>query len=320
MTFTATVTPDHAGSGTPTGTVTFKDGSTTLGTGTLSSTGVATFSTSTLSVGSHAITAVYGGDSNFTTSTSPTLTQVVNGTQLDNVGVLLLAPTGPALQVGPRDRYRYREIGAVVVDSGSNPAAVVGGTVTADDIDVTGQTKTTGTGSFSSAVNHEAPIPDPLGLGLPPAPPVVSPSQKWIIGTGNVMLSPGTYVGGIVIAGKGSVTLQPGVYYMQGGGFSAIGQGSITGSGVLIVNGPSKSGQTGSINLVGQGQVTLGASTALTGDYASYNGIAIFQNPHSSAPDQRRGRRIDDYGEDVRPPRATQCNPPPRVRHPRQCG
>ena len=127
-------------------------------------------------------------------------------------------------------------------------------------------------------------MPDPLGLGLPPAPPVVSPSQKLIIGIGNVTLSPGTYVGGIVIAGKGSVTLLPGVYYMQGGGFSAIGQGSVTGTGVLIVNGPSKSGKTGSINLAGQGQVTLSASTVLTGAYAPYNGIAIFQDPHSSAP------------------------------------
>src|SRR6185369_13046597 len=46
VTFTATVT----GAGTPTGSVTFKDGTTTLGTGTLSS-GQATFSTSALTLG-----------------------------------------------------------------------------------------------------------------------------------------------------------------------------------------------------------------------------------------------------------------------------
>ena len=65
------------GTGTPTGTVTFKDGSTTLGTGTLSG-GTATFSTSQLAVGPNSITAVYGGDTNFTTSTSSALTQTVN--------------------------------------------------------------------------------------------------------------------------------------------------------------------------------------------------------------------------------------------------
>ena len=77
VTFTATVSAIAPGAGTPTGTVTFEDGSTTLGTGTLSD-GVATFSTSTLSVEAHVITAVYGGDSNFTTSTSPSLTQTFN--------------------------------------------------------------------------------------------------------------------------------------------------------------------------------------------------------------------------------------------------
>jgi hypothetical protein len=45
-----------------------------LGTGTLSS-GKAAFTTSTLAVGNHSITAVYGGDANFNGSTSPALTQ-----------------------------------------------------------------------------------------------------------------------------------------------------------------------------------------------------------------------------------------------------
>jgi N-acetylneuraminic acid mutarotase len=75
--FTATVSAVAPGSGTPSGTVTFKDGSTTLGTGTLSG-GTATFATSSLAVASHSITTVYGGDTNFTASTSSTLTQTVN--------------------------------------------------------------------------------------------------------------------------------------------------------------------------------------------------------------------------------------------------
>ncbi|HEX4054593.1 MAG TPA: Ig-like domain repeat protein [Tepidisphaeraceae bacterium] len=78
LTFTATVTASAPGSGTPTGTVTFMDGATTLGTGTLNGSGVATFSTSALALNGHSITAVYGGDTNFTGSTSSTLTQTVN--------------------------------------------------------------------------------------------------------------------------------------------------------------------------------------------------------------------------------------------------
>jgi hypothetical protein len=73
VTFTATVT----GSSTPTGKVTFKDGGKSLGSVTLSS-GQAVLSTASLKRGSHSITATYGGDSNFATSTSPVYTQVVN--------------------------------------------------------------------------------------------------------------------------------------------------------------------------------------------------------------------------------------------------
>src|SRR5439155_702363 len=78
VTFTATVTAKSPGAGTPTGTVTFKDGSITLGTGTLNGSGQATFTTSTLAVGSHSITASYGGDASFNGSTSHPLTQTVN--------------------------------------------------------------------------------------------------------------------------------------------------------------------------------------------------------------------------------------------------
>src|SRR5205814_7346045 len=80
LTFTATVS--SAAAGTPTGTVTFRDGANTLGTGTLSVVNGqdrATFSPGTpLAVGSHTITAVYGGDANFAGSTSAPLTQTVN--------------------------------------------------------------------------------------------------------------------------------------------------------------------------------------------------------------------------------------------------
>ncbi len=85
--FTATVTPSAA-----TGTVTFKDGSTTLGTGTLSS-GKTTFSTSALAVGSHSITAAYGGDSNYNSSTSSALIQTVNKA---NTTVTLASSANPS--------------------------------------------------------------------------------------------------------------------------------------------------------------------------------------------------------------------------------
>jgi Bacterial Ig-like domain (group 3)/Pro-kumamolisin, activation domain len=77
VTFTATITP--AFSGAPGGTVTFKDGAATLGTAAVNTTTKkAVFKTSALSVATHSITAVYGGNAEFNGSTSPVLKQVVN--------------------------------------------------------------------------------------------------------------------------------------------------------------------------------------------------------------------------------------------------
>ena len=80
VTFTATVD-----SSTATGTVTFYDGSFILGTGTLSG-GLVTFTTSSLTGGLHSITATYGGDSIFGSSTSPVLSFTVNkGTSMTSL-------------------------------------------------------------------------------------------------------------------------------------------------------------------------------------------------------------------------------------------
>ncbi len=76
VSFTATVS---SGNGNPPGgeVVTFKDGTTTLGTGTLSG-GVAMLTTSALKRGIHNITATYGGDAVLAASTSAVLPQTVS--------------------------------------------------------------------------------------------------------------------------------------------------------------------------------------------------------------------------------------------------
>ena len=77
VTFTTTVRQSVSGTGMPTGTVTFLDGSTSLGTGSLNS-GVAMLTTSSLSHGTHNIVASYSGDTNFNPNTAKPLVQVVN--------------------------------------------------------------------------------------------------------------------------------------------------------------------------------------------------------------------------------------------------
>ena len=71
LSLTASISPAAA-----TGTVQFLDGATPLGTATISG-GSATLSLSTLSVGTHSITAVYNGDANIPAGTSSALTQTI---------------------------------------------------------------------------------------------------------------------------------------------------------------------------------------------------------------------------------------------------
>jgi len=90
VTLTATVT---GSGGTPGGTVTFKDGAAVLGTATLNASGQATFTTSTLSASGspHSLTAVYGGDGSFSSSSSSALSQVVNPKALTVTGAAVAA-------------------------------------------------------------------------------------------------------------------------------------------------------------------------------------------------------------------------------------
>ena len=75
VTFSAVVVP--SGPGVPTGNVSFYDGGTLLGSVSLTKS-VAPFTTSSLTGGSHSITASYAGDGTFGPSSSPVLTQAVS--------------------------------------------------------------------------------------------------------------------------------------------------------------------------------------------------------------------------------------------------
>lgn len=88
VTFTATVTAAGA-----TGSVTFLDGATTLGTASLAA-GTAAFSIASLAVGSHSITASYGGDGAYGPSTSSAITQTVNKA---STSTALMSAVNPSL-------------------------------------------------------------------------------------------------------------------------------------------------------------------------------------------------------------------------------
>jgi len=76
ITFTAKIDTTSQGTEKPSGTVTFIDGNTQIGTETVNS-GQAILTTSSLSVGSHSITAQYSGNNNFKPSASSVFTLTV---------------------------------------------------------------------------------------------------------------------------------------------------------------------------------------------------------------------------------------------------
>jgi hypothetical protein len=101
VTFTATVNPNGVLSN-PTGTVTFTDGSTTLGSASITGSGpfTASFSINSLSAGTHSITATFNGDNIFDVSLSAPLSFVVNPAPLTITAddkTKLLNASNPAL-------------------------------------------------------------------------------------------------------------------------------------------------------------------------------------------------------------------------------
>ncbi len=99
ITFTAIVA---SASGTPTGVVTFLDGTTSIGSAPLNA-GQATVTVSTLAAGAHSITAVYGGSTDFTSVTSTAVSE-----QVDNFSLNFAAGSMTSVSVAPGGTATYK--------------------------------------------------------------------------------------------------------------------------------------------------------------------------------------------------------------------
>ncbi|HEV2521280.1 MAG TPA: Ig-like domain-containing protein, partial [Candidatus Acidoferrales bacterium] len=130
----ATVT--SSATGTPTGTVTFLDSGSPIGSSPLGSSGTATFSTSTLSAGVHPLTAQYSGDANFASSQSSLLNETVGSAS--NAVTVQITPIPQNVASNTAVQFT-----ATVVNGGSNPI-------------VTWQLLS-GPGSLDSTGNYTAP-------------------------------------------------------------------------------------------------------------------------------------------------------------------
>jgi hypothetical protein len=115
--------PQTPGAGLiPTGTYQFLDGSTVIASGTLDASGEAFFTTNSLSTGTHSITMVYGGDANFSGSTSSAFTITVPGAPL--------TPTSTALVVNNANSTYGGAITGTVTVTPQSGSGTPTGTVT----------------------------------------------------------------------------------------------------------------------------------------------------------------------------------------------
>jgi predicted hotdog family 3-hydroxylacyl-ACP dehydratase len=164
VTLTATVNVVAPGSGVPTGPVTFRDGSTTLGTGTLNAARQATLTTSALLAGTHAITVQYGGDRNFTenTSSSP-LSQTVA-----SVTVAAVLPLSRSVRVGGAAATAF----AAIINAGAVTAV--------NCAPAPPSSPPAGLGTFT----YQTTTPGNLLTGTPNAPASIAPgaTQNYVFG------------------------------------------------------------------------------------------------------------------------------------------
>jgi hypothetical protein len=144
-------------SGTPTGTVTFNDGSTIMGTGTLSL-GQAKFTTLKLTVGTHSITAVYTGNASFTGSTSAVLTFVTSKAATSTTVVSSLNPSKRGSPVTFTATVKSSTTGTPTGSATFKNGTVVMGTValTSGKASFTTSSLTTGSHSITVTYNGSA--------------------------------------------------------------------------------------------------------------------------------------------------------------------
>jgi hypothetical protein len=203
-----------------------------------------------------------------------------------NNGIIVLDPVSKgSLSIGGNGTVQITGNANIIVDS-TDPAGMIangtGANIQASEFDLSGIPgwSTMGGATITGPINSgQVPTPDPLRFIPPPDPtslPVqVSSNQGFHKVQGSWTLDPGVYNGGISIGGQASLTLNPGVYYMNGGGFSFTGSGSLFAAGVMIYNAPQSNSDVVSIS--GQGSIIM--SPMLSGPY---QGISIFQDRSSA--------------------------------------
>ena len=291
VTFTAAVSPSGA-----TGIITFYDGSTSIGTGTLNA-GIANVTTSSLAAGPHTITAGYGGNTSFSASSSPaaaiaiisaTTTGLSESTAAVTTGapVTLTASVSPAAATGTVTFYDgSQSIGTGTLNAGKasfttsslatgtrtitaaygGSAFYAGSTASAATITVTGIA--TGTALSASAASAATGVSVVFTAKVSPAAAtgtVTFYDGSTSIGTGTLNAGTATLASSSLAVGVHSITAAYGGDSTYGGGNAAAVAVAITAldeAEVAATGNPQVAAYTVTLPLPGTVTIDFGTST-----------------------------------------------------------
>ena len=197
-------------------------------------------------------------------------------------GIIVLDPTA-AGSLRSSGNGTARVTGAsVIADSNNSNAVTVNGRALVSDsgsgtVAITGQSPGYSGNVQGQILTGQPPTPDPFAY-LPAPDPTTLPLQTVPEGDDDgIFLHPGRYVGGISTNSNARIQMAPGIYYMDGGDFDYTGNGSLTGSGVMIYS-------TTGIRIAGNASVRL--SPPATGPYT---GMTFFVARNSASTIQVSG-------------------------------
>jgi len=206
VTFLVAVPP--TGTGPATGTVNILDGGKQIGTSTLADgTGQTTFTTSTLAVGSHSITAAYQGDVDYSSATSTAVAQVVNQAQTSTTVGAVPSPgiAGGAVAITATVKVTQgvsTPTGTITFTSGTNnlgsAALSAAGTATINSTFAVGAYSIVATysGDTNDSGSASAPYPLTVQIATTATAVTVSPSPA-------IVYSPASFVA--KVTGNGGI-------------------------------------------------------------------------------------------------------------------
>jgi hypothetical protein len=256
--FTANLSGTAVG---PTGSVTFSDGSTVLGSSTISANGSASYTTTTLSVGQHNVIAIYTGDANNSAASSSPLQETI---QPSTSTIVLSSNKNPAL-IGDAVTFAMTvsgtgasPTGTVILRDGANSIGTVSidtnglGTLTVSNLSI---------GAHTLIATYNGDASHPGGVSSPLVQSILQPTSATITASSNPALSGTPLILTVVVAGSGGSPVTGTVAFHDGS--ALIGTGVVGAGGVA----------------------TLTTSTLISGQHsivATYGGDSVSQT--SSSP------------------------------------